>query len=159
MVSQTSMSCNLRGYSGCLLVCIHSRSLQDGDIINIDITIYLDGYHGDTSKTFLVGNVVRTFAYLALDIPAHSEIISQDESGRSLVHTTEQALGAGIAACTPSRPFRDIGKAIHNFIKSKHDADGGYTTSAAFTGHGIGTAFHTLPWIVHTRAYRLARPL
>ncbi|KAI0787252.1 peptidase M24, structural domain-containing protein [Irpex lacteus] len=106
------------------------RLLQDGDIINIDITIYLDGYHGDTSKTFLVGNV--------------------DESGRSLVHTTEQALEAGISACAPSRPFRDIGKAIHNFIKSKHDASGGYTTSASFTGHGIGTAFHTLPWIVHT---------
>ncbi|KAI0089231.1 peptidase M24, structural domain-containing protein [Irpex rosettiformis] len=102
-----------------------SRPLGDGDIVNIDITVYLDGYHGDTSKTFLVGNV--------------------DELARELVQTTEQALEVGIAACAPLRPFRNIGKAIHNFVKGKD-----LTISAAFTGHGIGTTFHCLPWIIHT---------
>ncbi|KAJ7146328.1 methionyl aminopeptidase [Mycena epipterygia] len=100
------------------------RPLEDGDIINIDITVYLDGYHGDTSQTFLVGNV--------------------DAPGTELVKVTNEALEVGIAACGPGRPFRDIGKAIHNLIR-----DTSFSISPQFTGHGIGTAFHRKPWIIH----------
>ncbi|KAG2013085.1 methionyl aminopeptidase [Coprinopsis cinerea AmutBmut pab1-1] len=98
--------------------------LEDGDIINIDVTIFKDGYHGDTSQTFLVGNV--------------------DEQGKKLVSITNQALNAGIAACGPGKHFRDIGKAIHDLVK-----DTNYCVSSQFTGHGIGPVFHSQPWILH----------
>ncbi|KAH0588180.1 hypothetical protein H2248_006895 [Termitomyces sp. 'cryptogamus'] len=101
-----------------------SRPLHDGDIINIDVTIYLNGYHGDTSQTFLVGNV--------------------DEQGRELVRLTNDALRAGIDACGPGRPFRNIGKAIHELTRNNN-----YSISTQFTGHGIGTVFHRPPWILH----------
>ncbi|KAJ7492061.1 methionyl aminopeptidase [Mycena latifolia] len=100
------------------------RPLEDGDIVNIDITVYLDSYHGDTSQTFLVGNV--------------------DEPGKELVQVTNEALEAGIGACAPGRHFRGIGHAIHNLIRGTN-----FSISPQFTGHGIGTAFHRKPWIVH----------
>ncbi|KAF9449026.1 methionyl aminopeptidase [Macrolepiota fuliginosa MF-IS2] len=99
------------------------RPLEDGDIVNIDITVFLDGYHGDTSQTFLVGNV--------------------DQQGRDLVGLTNRALRAGIDACGPGRPFRGIGKAIHDLLPEN------YSVSSQFSGHGIGTFFHTKPWILH----------
>ncbi|KAF9235584.1 methionine aminopeptidase [Melanogaster broomeanus] len=101
------------------------RPLEDGDIINIDITVYLNGYHGDTSQTFLVGNV--------------------DQQGRDLVEMTNAALEVGINACGPGRPFKAIGQAIHEFI---HDTS--YSVCTAFAGHGIGRAFHRPPWIYHS---------
>ncbi|PIL37611.1 hypothetical protein GSI_01305 [Ganoderma sinense ZZ0214-1] len=100
------------------------RPLQDGDIVNVDVTVYLDGFHGDTSRTFLIGDV--------------------DDKGRGLVSMTEAALEAGIAACGPGRPFKDIGKAIHEVLRGKD-----YSVSSAFTGHGIGQDFHRQPWIHH----------
>ena len=69
---------------------------------------------------------------------------TQDEKGRKLVSVTEAALEAGIAACGPGRPFRDIGKAIHELLRGKD-----YSVSSAFTGHGIGQDFHRRPWIHH----------
>ncbi|KAG6845533.1 hypothetical protein H0H87_007777 [Tephrocybe sp. NHM501043] len=100
------------------------RPLEDGDIINIDVTIYLNGYHGDTSQTFLVGDV--------------------DEQGRELVRMTNAALQAGIDACGPGRPFRGIGKAIHELTQNID-----FSVSPQFTGHGIGTVFHRQPYIIH----------
>ncbi|EIW61524.1 methionine aminopeptidase [Trametes versicolor FP-101664 SS1] len=100
------------------------RPLQDGDIVNVDITVYLDGFHGDTSRTFLVGEV--------------------DEKGRELVEITEAALEAGISACGPGRPFKGIGRAIHELLKGKD-----FSASPQFTGHGIGREFHRQPWIYH----------
>ncbi|KAJ7762366.1 peptidase M24, structural domain-containing protein [Mycena maculata] len=100
------------------------RPLEDGDIVNVDITVYLDGYHGDTSQTFLVGHV--------------------DEPGQELVKVTNEALEAGIDACGPGRPFREIGKAIHDLIREKD-----FSISPEFRGHGIGTDFHRKPWIIH----------
>ncbi|PPQ92749.1 hypothetical protein CVT25_003858 [Psilocybe cyanescens] len=100
------------------------RSLENGDIINIDVTIFLNGYHGDTSQTFLVGDV--------------------DEPGKELVQTTNKALELAIAACGPGKPFKAIGKAIHQFLSDKD-----YSVSPQFTGHGIGTVFHRTPWILH----------
>ncbi|KAI0758187.1 peptidase M24, structural domain-containing protein [Fomes fomentarius] len=100
------------------------RPLQDGDILNIDITVYLDGFHGDTSRTFLVGDV--------------------DEKGRDLVNVTEAALEAGIGACGPGRRFRGIAKAIHELLRGRD-----YSVCPMFTGHGIGREFHRQPWIIH----------
>ncbi|KAI0034364.1 methionyl aminopeptidase [Vararia minispora EC-137] len=101
------------------------RVLKDGDIINIDITVYLDGYHGDTSDTFLVGEV--------------------DEPGRRLIESTATALEIGIAACGPGRPLKAIGAAISALASQR-----GYSI-AQFDGHGIGTEFHRPPYIVHHR--------
>ncbi|KAH6912461.1 methionyl aminopeptidase [Coprinopsis sp. MPI-PUGE-AT-0042] len=79
---------------------------------------------GDTSQTFLVGNV--------------------DEQGRELVDVTNQCLQAAIAACGPGQLFRNIGKAIHDTIKNRN-----FSVSSQFTGHGIGPVFHSAPWILH----------
>ncbi|KAF9030439.1 methionyl aminopeptidase [Hymenopellis radicata] len=105
------------------------RPLEDGDIVNIDITVYLDGYHGDTSQTFLVGDV--------------------DDKGRALCTLTNTALKAGVKACGPGKHFRDIGRAIHNLVKKPYEGMD-FSVSPQFTGHGIGRAFHTLPWVLHT---------
>ncbi|KAF9459151.1 methionyl aminopeptidase [Collybia nuda] len=100
------------------------RPLEDGDIINIDITVFLNGYHGDTSQTFLVGNV--------------------DRPGRELVAATNQILDAGIRACGPGKKFKGIGKAIDGLVRHSQ-----FSVSSQFTGHGIGTIFHRPPWILH----------
>ncbi|KAL7991638.1 hypothetical protein Chor_015894 [Crotalus horridus] len=69
-----------------------SRPLQDGDIINIDVTVYLNGYHGDTSETLLVGNV--------------------DKTGQKLVEVARKCRDEGIAVCRPGAPFSIIGNTI-----------------------------------------------
>jgi len=107
-----------------LLVFNLSRPLENGDIVNIDITVFLDGYHGDTSKTFLVGDV--------------------DDQGRDLVNTSLDAVESGIRACGPGRPFKGIGKAIYELALSR-----GFSVSPQFSGHGIGKVFHRPPWILH----------
>ncbi|KAF8626713.1 hypothetical protein AX17_006480 [Amanita inopinata Kibby_2008] len=111
------------------------RPLEDGDIVNIDITLYLDGYHGDTSQTFPVGQV--------------------DTKGQSLITMANRALHAGISACGPSQPFKRIGRSIHDLIRQStqnlnhNDEANRYSVSSQFTGHGIGTEFHKPPWILH----------
>ena len=75
-----------------------SRPLLSGDIVNVDVTVFLDGVHGDTSRTFLVGDV--------------------DAPGRALVQATEEALRAGIAVCGPGVPLNRIGDAIR-FVGTK----------------------------------------
>ncbi|KAL9364726.1 hypothetical protein Peur_042599 [Populus x canadensis] len=101
-----------------------SRQLQDGDIINIDVTVYLNGYHGDTSKTFLCGNV--------------------NDALRRLVKVTEECLERGIALCKDGASFKKIGKRI-----SEHAEKYGYGVVERFVGHGVGTVFHSEPLILH----------
>ncbi|CAK9188365.1 unnamed protein product [Ilex paraguariensis] len=103
-----------------------SRQLQDGDIINIDVTVYLNGYHGDTSKTFLCGNV--------------------NDALKRLVKVTEECLNKGIAVCKDGALFRKIGKRI-----SEHAEKYGYGVVDRFVGHGVGTVFHSEPLIFHHR--------
>ncbi|XP_015895670.2 methionine aminopeptidase 1B, chloroplastic [Ziziphus jujuba] len=103
-----------------------SRQLQDGDIINIDVTVYLNGYHGDTSKTFFCGNV--------------------SESAKRLVKITEECMERGIAVCKDGAAFRKIGKRI-----SEHAEKYGYGVVERFVGHGVGTVFHSEPIILHHR--------
>jgi methionyl aminopeptidase len=92
--------------------------IGDGDIVNIDITAYLDGVHGDTNATFLAGNV--------------------DEESRLLVERTHEALMRGIRAVAPGRPLNVIGRVIESYARRF-----GYGVVRDFTGHGIGTTFHS----------------
>jgi methionyl aminopeptidase len=106
------------------------RPLRDGDIVNLDVTIYLDGVHGDTNATFLVGQV--------------------DDASRRLVDVTRECLDRGIAAVVPGRPFSDIGRAIED-----HATANRYQVVRAFVGHGIGEQFHTDLQIPHYYEPRL----
>ena len=94
------------------------RVVEDGDIVNIDITAYLDGVHGDTNATFLAGDV--------------------DEETRLLVERTREALDRAIKAVKPGRRVSIIGRVIEAYAKRF-----GYGVVRDFTGHGIGTSFHS----------------
>jgi methionyl aminopeptidase len=101
-----------------------STVLKDGDIVNCDVTIYLDGVHGDTNATFLVGEV--------------------DEESRRLVDVTRESLERGIAAVRPGARVRDIGRAIQTYAEGE-----GYGVIRAFVGHGVGRSFHSDPQVFH----------
>jgi methionyl aminopeptidase len=92
--------------------------LREGDICNIDITAFLGGVHGDTNATFLVGEV--------------------DEDVRLLVERTHEATLRSINAVRPGRPINVVGRVIESYAKRF-----GYGVVRDFTGHGIGTSFHT----------------
>lgn len=100
------------------------RPLADGDIVNVDVTVYVDGFHGDCSQTLLVGTV--------------------DADSRRLVSVTRESLYAGIAAVRPGAQIRDIGRAIER-VATQH----GYGVVRAFVGHGIGETFHMEPQVPH----------
>ena len=95
-----------------------STVLRDGDIVNVDITAYLDGVHGDTDATYLVGDV--------------------DEESRLLVERTREALNRAIKAVKPGRQINVVGRVIESYARRF-----GYGVVRDFTGHGIGAAFHT----------------
>ncbi|KAG7398298.1 Methionine aminopeptidase 1D, chloroplastic/mitochondrial [Phytophthora boehmeriae] len=104
-----------------------SRPLEDGDIVNIDISVFLDGFHGDTSQTYLVGQV--------------------DEAGRRLVDITNQALEGAIGnCCKPLNRFATIG----DYVQTLADKEA-LGVVREYTGHGIGKEFHCLPFILHNR--------
>jgi methionyl aminopeptidase len=98
--------------------------LKDGDIVNVDVTPVLDGWHGDTSRTFLVGD--------------------PSPKARRLVADTRRALWLGIGAVRPGARTGDIGHAIQHFAEGL-----GYSVVREFTGHGVGRVFHTAPSILH----------
>ncbi|WRT66407.1 methionine aminopeptidase, type I [Kwoniella shivajii] len=102
------------------------RPLNPEDIINIDLTLYFNGYHGDTSATFILSEV--------------------DKPGRDLVEATKEALEIGIKACGPGKRYKDIGGEIEDFAR-RH----GFSVNGQFSGHGIGKIFHHPPWIFHLR--------
>jgi methionyl aminopeptidase len=97
---------------------------MDGDIINVDITVFLDGFHGDCSRTFLVGNV--------------------NEVGKKLVEENHKALMEAIKICKPGQKFNEIGRVIENHARSEN-----FNVVPAFIGHGIGEFFHGPPEIFH----------
>jgi methionyl aminopeptidase len=101
-----------------------SRVVQDGDIVNIDITAFINGVHGDTNATFLAGDV--------------------DEETRLLVERTKEALDRGIKAVKPGRRVNVIGRVIESYARRY-----GYGVVREFTGHGIGSAFHSGLVIAH----------
>jgi methionyl aminopeptidase len=113
-----------------------SRPLQDGDIVNLDVTAYIGGVHGDTNATFFVGDV--------------------DPASQDLVRVTEECMWHGIEAVRPGRPLSDIGRAIESHAR-KHR----YSVVRAFIGHGIGENFHTDVQVLHyydERASMIMRP-
>ncbi len=96
--------------------------LKDGDIINVDVTCYLEGFHGDTSATFFVGQV--------------------SEKARDITNVAYECMMKGIEAITPMGTTGDIGFAI-----DKHATRRGYVTVKEIGGHGIGRTFHDEPFV------------
>lgn len=94
------------------------RRLEDGDIVNIDITAFIGGVHGDTDATYLCGDV--------------------DEESRLLVERTREAMMRGIKAALPGREINVVGRVIESYARRF-----GYGVVRDFTGHGIGTEFHS----------------
>jgi methionyl aminopeptidase len=102
----------------------NEKKLKKGDIINVDITVIKDGYHGDTSKMFCVGDV-SPFA-------------------KRLINITQECLMIGIETIKPRATFGDIGYAIQ-----KHAESNRYSIVKEFCGHGIGVKFHEDPHVMH----------
>jgi methionyl aminopeptidase len=101
-----------------------TQVLREGDIVNVDVTPVIDGYYGDTSRTFLVGEV--------------------DPEARRLVEDTFESMRRGIAAVRPGATLGDIGHAIQRFAESR-----GHSVVRQYAGHGIGRVFHGPPTIGH----------
>ena len=101
------------------------RPLKDGDILNIDVTLVLDGWHGDTSRMYYVGEVKR--------------------KAQRLVEITYEAMMRGIAMVKPGATTGDIGYAIQSFAEDQERC----AVVRDFCGHGLGRIFHALPNIVH----------
>ncbi|PPR03780.1 hypothetical protein CVT24_007498 [Panaeolus cyanescens] len=100
------------------------RKLREGDIINLDISVYYDGFHADLNETYPVGKI--------------------DEDSEKLIRTTRESLDAAIKICKPGALFRDIGKAIEPIARAN-----GCAVVRTFTGHGVNTLFHCPPNIPH----------
>lgn len=98
--------------------------LKDGDIVNIDVTCYIGGFHGDVNATYLVGNV--------------------DEDGRKLVTNARECLEKAIATIKPGTLYRDIGKTIEAHARSE-----GLSVVRTYCGHGIHRLFHCAPNVPH----------
>ena len=112
------------------------RALIDGDIVNLDVTIFLDGVHGDTNATFPVGTV--------------------DAESARLIRVTHECLDRGIAAVMPGEPLSSIGRAIQTHAEGE-----GYGVVRAFVGHGIAEQFHTdlqIPHYYDQRASTVMEP-
>lgn len=102
----------------------YDHLLKDGDILNIDVTVIVDGYYGDTSRMYTVGRGTVV--------------------GDRLIKCTYDAMMAGIAAARPKNTIRDIAIAIEDVVKQY-----GYSCVREFCGHGIGKIFHGEPQIMH----------
>lgn len=103
--------------------------LQKGDIVNVDVTSYKNGFHGDSSRMYFVGG---------------EESCSPEN--RELVHVTREALFVGIREVRPGKRIGDIGAAIQEFIRNTGK---NYGIVKEYTGHGLGREFHEPPQVVH----------
>ncbi|MGB0466137.1 MAG: type I methionyl aminopeptidase [Pontibacterium sp.] len=102
----------------------NDKALKNGDIINVDITVIKDGYHGDTSQMFFVGN--------------------EQPHARRLVDITLECLYKGIRLVKPGTKLGDIGQVIQQYAESHH-----YSVVREYCGHGIGAEFHEDPQVLH----------
>ncbi len=102
-----------------------ARKLEDGDIVNIDVTVILDGWYGDTSRMYYVGKKIPIKA-------------------KRLVEVTYEAMMRGIEVVKPGAILNDIGRTIEDYVK-KHN----YSSVREYCGHGIGKVFHTSPSVLH----------
>lgn len=101
-----------------------NKKFKSGDIVNIDVTVKKDGYYGDSSKTFLIG-----------DVPLHVQ---------RLVAVTQECLYAGIECVKPGVTLGDIGSAVELHAKKNH-----YSVVREYCGHGIGKLMHEAPQVLH----------
>ena len=101
-----------------------SRILKDGDILNIDVTVIKDGFHGDTSKMFMVG--------------------SEKPHAKKLINITQECMYEAIKIVKPGARLGDIGYKIQSIAESNH-----YSVVRDYCGHGIGRVFHEDPQILH----------
>ncbi len=122
-----------RGYSHSLCISVNhvvchgipsAKKLKDGDIVNIDVTVVVDGWHGDTSRMFLVGDVAL--------------------KARRLVEVTHECLLRGIEMAKPGNTLGDVGHAIQRYAEQHR-----MTVVRDFCGHGLGQVFHDAPNVVH----------
>jgi methionyl aminopeptidase len=100
------------------------KKLQAGDILNIDVTVILDGWHGDTSRMFVIGKTSL--------------------KAQKLIDTTYEAMMRGIEVVRPGAHLGDIGYAIQSYAESK-----GFSVVRDFCGHGLGRVFHAAPEVLH----------
>ncbi len=106
--------------------------LKDGDIIGVDVTPIVDGWYGDTCKTFLVGD-------------SFNEVLNQKSNQiKKFVSVAYEAMMAGISEVKPGKPFRNIGLAIQEIAERS-----GFSVVRDFCGHGVGRKFHEDPSILH----------
>ena len=101
------------------------KRLENGDIVNIDVTVLLNGWHGDTSRMFLVGDKVSI-------------------KGKRLVDVTYEAMMRGINAIKPGATLGDIGHAIQSYAEAER-----FSVVRDFCGHGVGRIFHSPPSVLH----------
>ena len=101
-----------------------SKTLKDGDILNIDVTVILDGWYGDTSRMYVAGKLPR--------------------KAERLIQVTHDALMLGIEAVKPGNTFGDIGYAIQSYVESHR-----MSVVRDFCGHGLGRVFHASPNVLH----------
>ena len=129
----TSAPLGYRGYPKSICTSINhvvchgipgDKVLAEGDIMNIDVTVILDGWHGDSSRMFPVGKV--------------------GVKARRLIDITYEALMRGVAAVRPGATLGDIGHAIQSFVESNR-----FSVVRDFCGHGLGRVFHTPPSVLH----------
>jgi methionyl aminopeptidase len=100
------------------------RPLENGDILNIDVSVYLKGFHADLNETYLIGEV--------------------DKESRFLVESAYKCLEKAIEICKPGTLYREIGNVIGNYIESN-----GLSVVRTYCGHGVGKLFHTAPNVPH----------
>ena len=100
------------------------RKIEDGDVVNVDITVYLDGYHGDCSEMFVAGNV--------------------DPQGKALLQATYDCWIKACQFVQPGRDYKELGAIMEDVIVPL-----GFSSVRNFCGHGIGSVFHTTPNILH----------
>ena len=105
------------------------KKLVEGDIVNIDVTVIVDGWHGDTSRMYYAGE--------------------PKVKARRLVDATYDAMMAGIEAVKPGATLRDIGRAIQTIAEGQ-----GFSVVRDFCGHGLGRVFHDAPNVVHYAEYK-----
>jgi len=124
---------NYRGFPKSVCVSVNEvichgipdiRPLVDGDIVNLDVTVFKDGMHADLNETFLVGNV--------------------DDDSRNLVQTAYESLRAAVASVMPGQLYRDLGGLIDKVARKNK-----CSVVTSYCGHGIGTLFHTAPNVPH----------
>ena len=128
-----SATLNYRGYPKSICTSINhvvchgipgDRRLLDGDILNIDVTVVLDGWHGDTSRMYVAGQ--------------------SGTRARMLLDVTYEALLRGVAAIRPGATLGDVGHAIQSYVEAQR-----FSVVRDFCGHGIGRRFHEAPNVLH----------